>query len=215
MIRSLLNKLYSHININRVLISDTKQRLITKPGEVLNSTKDFYLNQFKDNRVYPKAIDGKWSKIYLEYNMRHKIYYSELGSKITNLEWSNMLAKLKTNTALENQAMAFINQTRATHNLALATNKNIDQILKLKNYEQLSRIKKVEGSKSLAKNGLKAKRIINQYNATVSKIEPTAKCLYKKAKKGNRSNQNITKSTCYSDICDVEWFHKNNLKEKM
>ena len=99
MLRSLLDKLYRKISIDRIMIQQNSSHvLITEPAKLLEKTQEHFQQQFRKRNINMDEFTDKWIKIYRPKEEIQDSCYSNLLKNIDAEEWDSMLKDLSTNT---------------------------------------------------------------------------------------------------------------------
>ena len=84
MLRSLLNKPWKSIKLDRIFEQDGVDRnLITKEEAVLERTMLHFQQQFRKRRTHLSSMSNEWSRIYKPLEKIKESWYMELESEIS------------------------------------------------------------------------------------------------------------------------------------
>ena len=99
MLRSLLNKPYRKISIDRIMIQQYSSCvLITEPAKLLEKTQEHFQQQFRKRNINMDEFTDEQIKIYRPKEEIQDSCYSNLLKNIDAEEWDSILKDLSTNT---------------------------------------------------------------------------------------------------------------------
>jgi hypothetical protein len=121
MVKSLLNKLFRKIQINKLFIERNNAcELITEPTQVQLIVKEHFEKQFKKRNTQLQSLPQEWKQIYKPKEEIEKSCFQEVEYEIELEEWMQTVKEMKSTSAPGPSGIGYILIQRAnisTHRL--------------------------------------------------------------------------------------------------
>ena len=103
MLNKLLERPHNKIVVDRVLVQSKNkfenEKLFTESDDIKREVVKHFEGQFRKRNHQFERIDQDWAKIYEEQEEINKDWYTNIMSKITEEEWTEVSNTLKEDTA--------------------------------------------------------------------------------------------------------------------
>ena len=100
MIASLLNRPYKKVTLDRVIEqTEEETKLVTEAELVKEATVEHYKKQFRRRNTKLEEMSESWKEIYKPRSYIKEEWYKDIGKRIEEEEWNEIIRELKTGTA--------------------------------------------------------------------------------------------------------------------